>query len=103
MLHCSISYKDPSVMLGTEKYNATINMNYLDSENKTGLNVQCECCVKFLIFCGVHGAFSTFDSCVSHIIAPTPTKCPRTTRGMSVSPPVVGNVNFHGDLVFSLG
>jgi hypothetical protein len=45
MLHYSISYKDRSVLLGTEKYNVVINMNYLDSENKTGLKVQCECCV----------------------------------------------------------
>jgi hypothetical protein len=70
MLHCSISYKDCSVLLGTEKYNTMINMNYLDSENKTGLKVKCECCVKFLVFYGVHDAFSTFDSCASHIIAP---------------------------------
>jgi hypothetical protein len=104
MLHCSVSYKDCSVLLGNEKHNATTNMNHLYSENKTGLKVQCECCVckiPRILGCPRHFEY-IWQLCVAHYCPKTPTKCTRTTRGTSVSPPVAENIDFRGDLVFRL-
>jgi hypothetical protein len=75
-------------------------MNTVYSESKTDLKLQCDYCIKFQLFKGAQNVIGRWWLCVACCCPKTHTDYPSTTRGASVGPPIVVNINFCGYLWF---